>query len=44
MRIRALVKKIVPIVDNLTTTEEKRLQQIKQMPKLQLFTADRYAV
>ena len=27
-------KKIVPIVDNLTTTEEKRLQLIKQIPKL----------
>ena len=34
MKIRALVKKIIPIVDNLTATEKKRLQQIKQIQKL----------
>ena len=36
MKIRALVKKIIPIVDNLTATEKKRLQQIKQIQKLHL--------
>lgn len=34
MKIRALVKKIIPIVDNLTATVKKRLQQIKQIQKL----------